>query len=146
MSILACLDLSPISSRVAEEAVKLARDLDEELVLLHVGAPEPDFIGYDVGPDTVRDAVANELRQEHRELEEWRQGAESAGVRARALMVQGPTLEKLLAQAERLAPRFVVVGSHGHSAIRDLIAGSSIQGLLRHSPVPVVVVPPVLGD
>jgi nucleotide-binding universal stress UspA family protein len=146
MSILACLDLSPISSRVAQEAVKLAKDLDVELVLLPVGAPEPDFIGYDVGPDSVRDAVASDLRREHRELDEWRQGAESAGVRARALMVQGPTLEKLLSQTERLAPRFLVVGSHGHSTIRDLIAGSSIQGLLRHSPVPVVVVPPVSED
>ena len=145
MSILACLDLSPISNRVVDEAVKLATGLGEELTLLHVGAPDPDFVGYDVGPNTVRDAVAHELRAEHRELENWRQLAQGAGASARALMIQGPTLEKLLSQVERLAPRLVVVGSHGHSVLRDLVAGSTVQGLMKNSPVPVVVVPPVQG-
>ncbi len=141
MHVVACLDLSPLTEDVVVAATTLASRLGARLTLLHVGAPEPDFIGYDVGPDTVRDAVANSLRREHRELESWRQRASSDGVETHALMVQGPTVDKLLTQAERLGADYLVLGSHGHSALFDLIAGSVTQGVLKQATVPVLVVP-----
>lgn len=109
--------------------------------MLHVGAPDPDFVGYDVGPQTVRDAVARDLRAEHRQLESLRQAAEARGVSARALMVQGPTLDKILAQIEHHEPEIVVVGSHGHSLVREALLGSVVHGLSKHSKVPLLVVP-----
>jgi len=112
------------------------------MTLLHVAEPDPDFVGYDVGPSTVRDAVAHKLRSEHGQLDAFRDYVEQQGVHARALMVQGATLEKILSQIERQGAGYVIVGSHGHGGLRDLITGSAIQGLLKRSPVPVVVVPP----
>ncbi len=141
MHVVACLDLSPLTEEVVVAATTLASRLGARLTLLHVGAPEPDFVGYDVGPDTVRDAVANSLRREHRELESWRQRASSDGVETHALMVQGPTVDKLLTQAERLGADYLVLGSHGHSALFDLIAGGVTQGVLKQATVPVLVVP-----
>jgi nucleotide-binding universal stress UspA family protein len=112
------------------------------MTLLHVAGPDPDFVGYEVGPETVRDAVAHKLRDQHRQLDAFRDHAEHEGVSTRAIMIQGPTLEKVLSQIERLGASYVVVGSHGHGGLHDLIAGSAIQGLLKRSPIPVVVVPP----
>jgi nucleotide-binding universal stress UspA family protein len=37
----------------------------------------------------------------------------------------------------------VVVGSHGHGALYNLLVGSVAEGVIRHSTVPVVVVPRV---
>ncbi len=141
MLVLACVDLSPVTEGVVSAATRLAGALGAELTLLHVGAPEPEFVGYDVGPDTVRDAVAQSLRREHRELEDWRQHALERGVEVRALMVQGPTAEKLLSQAEGLGADYLVLGSHGHSALYDLIAGSIAQAVLKEATIPVLVVP-----
>lgn len=143
MSLLVCVDLSPATARVVEVALGVAARMQLPLTLLHVGAPEPDFVGYDVGPQSVRDAVAEGLRAEHRQLETLRQGAEARGLSARALMVQGPTLEKILAQIDNLKPEFVVVGSRGHSLVRQAFAGSVVQGLVTHTSVPLVVVPPL---
>ena len=56
-------------------------------------------------------------------------------------MVQGPTLEKILAQLEHHEPEIVVVGSHGHSLVRDALVGSVVHGLSTHSNVPLLVVP-----
>lgn len=141
MSLLVCVDLSPATERVVEVAVGLALRANLPLTLLHVAAPEPDFVGYDAGPQTRRDAVARGLRAEHRELEAHRQAAESRGVEARALMIQGPTAEKILAQVELLQPEVVVVGSRGHSLLREAFAGSVTRDVLTHSQVPVLVVP-----
>jgi nucleotide-binding universal stress UspA family protein len=141
MSLLVCVDLSPATERVVEVATGLAVRAQLPLTLLHIAAPEPDFVGYDAGPQTVRDAVARGLRAEHRELEALRKSAESRGIAARALMVQGPTVEKILAQVDLLHPDVVVVGSRGHSLLREAFAGSVTRDLLSHSHVPVLVVP-----
>ncbi len=45
-------------------------------------------------------------------------------------------------QAEKLGCDLVVVGTRGRRAMRALLLGSVTEHLVRHSPVPVVVVPP----
>ena len=61
-------------SEQTEDALQLARNfgraLDAKIWLLHIAAPEPDFVGYDAGPDTVRKQVAKELREEHAKVQE----------------------------------------------------------------------------
>jgi nucleotide-binding universal stress UspA family protein len=58
-------------------------------------------------------------------------------------MVQGPTVEKILAQIDRLKPELVAVGSRGHSLLRQSFTGSVVQGLVSHTRVPLLVVPPL---
>jgi len=48
-NILVAIDFSPISQTVLDAAAKLARSLGSKLWVLHVAAPEPDFVGYDPG-------------------------------------------------------------------------------------------------
>lgn len=50
-----------------------------------------------------------------------------------------------IAEIERLAseinPAFVVIGSHGRTGLNRLVMGSVAEGVVRSSPVPVMVVP-----
>jgi nucleotide-binding universal stress UspA family protein len=139
--VLSCVDFSDVSDRVIEASAKLSQALGIELVVLHVAAPEPDFVGYGVGPQTVRDQVAGHLREHHRALDARVSALVAAGVQARALMVQGVTAAGILQHAVRLPAELVVLGSHGHSKLRELLLGSVTQEVLRHATVPVVVVP-----
>lgn len=50
-------------------------------------------------------------------------------------------MERLLAEQGRLAADAIVLGSHGHGALYDLLVGSVAEGVLRRAPCPVVVVP-----
>ena len=54
-AILAAIDFSPISDRVLALASELAEKTGASLVVLHAAAPDPDFVGYEVGPQYVRD-------------------------------------------------------------------------------------------
>ncbi len=141
MRILVPIDFSPVTARVLEAAAGQARAHAAELWLLHVAAPEPDFVGYRAGPTSVRDQVAHEQREEHRALQAHAQALRDQGLAATALLIQGPTAEVILNEAARLQVELIVMATHGHGAIFDLIVGSVSQAVLRESRVPVLLVP-----
>jgi nucleotide-binding universal stress UspA family protein len=135
--VLACVDLSPVTDALLAQASRLAKALGVELVVLHVAEPEPDFVGYDPGPQSVRDAVAGRLRETHRALDA--RVAEIEG--ARPLMVQGQAAEAILDHAGRLGAELVVLGSHGHGKLYDLIVGSVASDVVKKATLPIVLVP-----
>jgi nucleotide-binding universal stress UspA family protein len=139
--VLVCVDFSDTTDAVAEQGIRLARALASEVRLLHVGAPDPDFVGYGAGPDTVRDDVAHTLREEHQALEHLAKRFEAAGVVTSPLMVRGPTVSTILEQSERFGADLLVLGSHGRGALLSLMAGSVAQGVLHATRVPVLIVP-----
>ena len=69
LKIAVALDFSDSTQQILDYAKKLADSAGSELWLLHVEAPEPDFVGYEVGPESVRDSVASEIHQDHTELQ-----------------------------------------------------------------------------
>lgn len=139
--ILVPVDFSNVTERVVEAAAELAGALHAELVLLHVAQPEPEFIGYEPGPASVRQAAARHMKDEHRQAHELDQRLEKRGLKVTSLVVQGYVVEKILKEVERLGIDLVVMGSHGHGALRHLLVGSVAEGVLRKSPCPVLIVP-----
>lgn len=140
-SILACVDFSPSEPAVVEAAVAQAIALGAELHVLHVGAPDPEFVGYGAGPETVRNTVAATLREEHRRVEEIATQASQRGIVAHPHLVRGAYAETILREAERVGAGMIVLGSHGHGRLVTLLVGSVAEGVLRGAKVPVLVVP-----
>jgi nucleotide-binding universal stress UspA family protein len=139
--VVAAVDFSESSERAVELASSLAERFGARLWLVHVAAPDPDFAGYDAGPQTERDSRAAELRKEHRDLQARALALRDRGLDATALLVQGPTVETLVSEARRLAADMLVVGSHGRGAVGRALLGSVGAGVVRHPPCPVLVVP-----
>ena len=142
MKILVAVDFSSVTSRVMEIARDLAARTTSHVYVVHVAEPEPDFVGYDTGPDVVRDQVAEEFHREHRQVQALADNLRSSNVGATALLIQGSIVETIVREAERLDADIIVVGSHGHGAVFDLLVGSISEGLVRKSTRPVLVVPP----
>jgi nucleotide-binding universal stress UspA family protein len=139
--ILAAVDFSPISEAVVEQAAQLAEAFSAELTLVHVAAPDPDFVGFEVGPQTVRDARAHELRDEHRNLQTIAEDLRNRSLSAHAVLIQGPAVEKILAEGARVGADVIVIGSHGHGALFRVLLGSVSEGVVRAAHCPVLVVP-----
>jgi nucleotide-binding universal stress UspA family protein len=141
-NILACVEpLEP--ARALLSCLRGLSHPEGKIVLLHVADPEPDFVGYGVGPQSVRQSVALELREEHRRLSELALELAAEGVPVTPLMIQGHVVDKILDQAQRLGSELIVLASKGHSALYDLVAGSVVRGVLKGATVPVVLVPPL---
>ncbi len=141
MNILVAVDLSPASESVVQIAASVARATGAKVYIMHCAEPEPDFVGYDAGPEVVRDQIAAEFHREHEQVQALANGLREEGMDATALLIQGPTVETTLKEARRLEAELIVVGSHGHGAVYDLLVGSYSAGILRKSEVPVLVVP-----
>lgn len=141
MSILVAVDLSPASENVVEAAGRIAKLTGATVYILHAAEPEPDFVGYDAGPEVVRTQVAQELRREHRDVQALAEKLRNDGIDATALLVRGPTVETTLKEAESLKAELIVVGTHGHGAVYDVLVGSYSAGIIRRSKLPVLVVP-----
>lgn len=142
-SVLTCVDFSELSERVVDQGGRLATAMEEPMHLLHVAAGEPELAGYDkdeISPHT-RDARASELHQERSMLETLAARVSGRGFDVVPHLTMGHTVQQILARATHVDAELIVIGSHGHGALRHLLVGSVAEALLRASPFPVVVVP-----
>jgi len=141
MNILAAIDFSPVTEQVLQALERVGTSMPAHVWLVHVAPPDPDFVGYGTGPEGVRSQVAVEHHERHRELQNHADRLRRAGVETTALLVQGATVATLIGEAERLAAEVIVLGSHGHGRIYDLLVGSVAEGVVRESSLPVLLVP-----
>jgi len=124
-----------------DTARQLARAFNARIVLLHVAEPEPDFVGFEPGPITVRQSVARDFKVEHQRLDELKKVAGQDAAEVQALHIQGPSVEKILDEADEQHASWIVMGSHGHGSLYELLVGSVTHGVMKGAKCPVVVVP-----
>lgn len=142
MKLLAALDFSTTTPIILHEARLWAQRLNAKLWLIHVAEPDPDFIGYKAGPDTVRDAMAGKYRHEHQLIEAAAQELRKAGVDATALLLQGPTAETILNEADHLGVDALLMGTRARGAVHEFFVGSTSKQVLHKSTRPVLLIPP----
>lgn len=139
--ILVPIDFSAGTSAIVDTAASLAESLNAHLTILHIARPEPEFVTYEPGPESVREAVAKEMADLHRKLHDLEAVLTARGINASALMIQGYTVEKILQEVERLGIDLIVMGSHGRGALYNMLLGSVSEGVIRKANCPVLIVP-----
>ena len=140
-AILVALDLTEHSDAVLAVAVDFAQEMSARLTLIHLAALDPEFVGFEVGPASVRDARAHELHNERRTLQTWADQLRADGIESRALLIQGPTVDGIIREAKKLDASLIVLGSHSRSRLAEIVLGSVSHGVLRASTLPVLIVP-----
>jgi nucleotide-binding universal stress UspA family protein len=141
-TILVPVDLSAATSRVCAAACDLAKLIGGRVVLLHVIAPPPvmmnDYYAFDTGH--MAQAMAAVEQNSTRKLRALaRRFAKRPPVQT--LQVTGQPVGVILTKARALKAAYMVMGSHGHGAVFDLLVGSTTHGILRKARCPVLVVP-----
>lgn len=142
--ILVPIDFSFITPTVMEVAVEQGRLSNGEIVLLHVEFCDPTFVGYEAGPQSVRNSVSSEIRHDHKELKALEEELQQKGLNVTSLLRQGPIVEKILNETRHFEPDLIIMGTHGHGAMHHLILGSISEGVLREAPCPVLLVKSVV--
>ena len=140
-NIAVALDLSNSSSLLIKQAKVMARASDAKIWLIHVAAPAPDFIGYDVGPKYIREDRADTLKKEHKALGDLKNTLTDVGVKAEALLVQGPIVQTLLDELDKLEIDLLIIGKKGHGLFHRAILGSAFDAIVKKVHVPLLAVP-----
>jgi nucleotide-binding universal stress UspA family protein len=141
MKILVAVDFSEFTNQLVDKAESIALAVSAKVWLLHVADPDPEFVGYEVGPQSRRDVLAEKYQIEHKQLQGFADRYRNAGLETVALLVQGATVETILKKASKIDADIIVVGSHGHGAIHQLIVGSVSEGVIHRSDYPILVIP-----
>jgi nucleotide-binding universal stress UspA family protein len=140
--ILCPIDFSETSFRALDHATDLARRRDADLTVLHVAArtmPPLSALAAGTG-DAIEGGVRDQVR--HDLLEELQRACAQAttGVRVVYEVDEGHVAGLIAERAARAD--LVVLGTHGHGVVEDLVLGSVAERVLHKSPCPVLAVPP----
>jgi nucleotide-binding universal stress UspA family protein len=137
------VDGSVTGQRGLDAAIGLARRLDAQLALLHVVEIYPLMV--DMVPTTAWEQVTDGLREHGQQLlDAARQSALAQGVAADALLVDAAAArvaDTIAAQAREHHCDLIVMGTHGRRGLQRALIGSDAETVLRHSTVPVLLVP-----
>jgi nucleotide-binding universal stress UspA family protein len=140
-TILAPIDFSAASEGVIAEAVSLARAFSGRVVLLTVIQPPVVMTEYapllaDIAEVTAagEKSAGNKLAQIEGDLAE-------EGISSESIQFVGAPIPHIVEQAKNVAADYIVMGSHGHTALYDLLVGSTTHGVLMRAQCPVVIVP-----
>lgn len=140
-TILAPVDFSAASEAVLTQAIDLARALAGRVVLLTVIQPPVITSEYAALMENLAEVMAAGERNAARRLRELEARVRAAQLPVETLQLTGAPVRQILEQAARLSADFIVMGSHGHTALYDLLVGSTTHGVLLRAPCPVVITP-----
>jgi nucleotide-binding universal stress UspA family protein len=140
-NILITIDFNKNEKLLIDKAFQLAESFDSKLWLMHIAAPDPDFVGYEVGPQYIRDCRATALRKEHKLLQEYATTLKKKGVDSEGLLVQGATIEMIIEESKKLNVDLIIAGHHEHGFFYNAFVGSVSAKIIKKSKIPVLIVP-----
>jgi nucleotide-binding universal stress UspA family protein len=157
--ILVPIDFSDVTPPVIDLARQLAKALDAEIRLVHVkefsAVATPGALGYDLAgmpelapmsgvPVPAFEPMAEPLPENEGQklkLAKWQEEIAQDGIKVSLHEPTGTAAEEILNQADKLDADLIVMGTHGHGAVYNLLVGSATKGVLKHSTRPVLLVP-----
>ena len=144
-TILAPVDFSPISDLVVEHAATLADALNGQIVLLHVLPPVPPAPNYIATPDDIEAMATTSRTTAVEQLTRLKDRLTAKAISVETVVLAGETGALIAAEAEKRQAAHIVMGSHGHTAFYELVAGTTTHGVVAQARCPVMIVPPHAG-
>jgi nucleotide-binding universal stress UspA family protein len=139
--ILYASDFSSASRPAFAKAVDLAKDNRAELTIAHVLTPALPVIadGY-MSAQAYRDMELAARRWGQKQLDALVAKAKRAGVRARALLLEGVAADRIVRAARSRHADMIVIGTHGRTGFARLMVGSVANRVVSHARCPVLTV------
>jgi len=141
-TILAPVDFSPVSDQIVRSATDLARAFGAKVVLLHVVQPPIVTSEYALPVEAVQETIDASEQVAKTRLAAIAATLQSAGVTTETVVRQGPPVLTILTEAEAVQADCIIMGSHGHGRIYDLLVGSTASGVMKEADCGVWVLPP----
>lgn len=140
-TILAAVDFSEISDAVVSEAATLAKLTGGRVILVTVVQPPLITTEYAPFVENVAAIAAAADEAATRRMTALRNRLSADGIENDSAQLNGAPIGNLVSEAKKRNADYIVMGSHGHTSLYDLLVGSTTHGVLLRAPCPVVIVP-----
>jgi nucleotide-binding universal stress UspA family protein len=150
IKVLIALDYDPTAQKVAETGFSMAKTMNAEVTLLHIisepiyysstdYSPIMGFNGYfEMGPEQLNSSDKLKKASEFF-LDKSKQHLGDKTIKT--LVKEGDFAENILKTAKDIHADIIVMGSHGRKWLENIILGSVTENVLRHTKIPLFVVP-----
>ena len=143
--ILVPLDTSELAECTINHAKAIAKGLSlPSLVLLNVVAEVHQgwVSGWSVPNDWILEAQEKDVKSATAYLGKIANSLKAEGLQAETVVVTGEPAEEILNYIQKSSVDLIVMSTHGRSGVSRWMLGSVADRSVRHSAVPVLVVPP----
>lgn len=139
LPLLVAVDFSELSKRAVDYAVRLIDDTERRIDLVHVAMHTLPAHALRHAPQEVVDQIRKgEEVAALRDLQELMQTVPEAN-RGRILLRRGPAADTICNEA-RQGYELVIVSTQGRTGLAHALIGSVAERVVRHAPIPVLVV------
>lgn len=140
-TLMVCVDFSDKNEKLFMQAKKIASSFKERIILLHACQPNPDFLGYEAGPGFYIEQMDTVYKAEAESLKKMAGKLTAQGYQVEPVFVMGPPAREILDQAQKHHVDMILMGTHGHGQLYNLLLGSVAEEILRKAPCPILMVP-----
>ncbi len=141
--ILVPVDGSPTSDKALDEAIRLAVFSGAKISLIHVIDDLSYVTGFEPATDYVQQMIPLMRAAGEDLLAKEGEKVLAHGLQLDCVLIaQGPgrVFEHVAEQARISHADLIVLGSHGRRGVKRILLGSDAEQIIRHAPVPVLVV------
>lgn len=139
------VDFSAVTDSVIDTALTFAKSFAGRLVLLHVVQPPVITGEYSLPVEVLQEAISASEKSALRHFDRYVESGRAAGVEVETVLRHGPPVAVILEEAKRVSADYLVMGSHGHGKLYDLLVGSTSAGIITKARCAVIILPPVHG-
>jgi len=148
--VLIALDYDPTAQKVAETGFSMAKAMDAEVILLHVisdpvyyasteYSPIMGYSGYmDMEPLVLNNIEGLKKASLHF-LDKTKQHLGDKTIRM--LVDEGDFADSILASAKSEHVDLIVMGSHSHRWLDEILMGNVTERVLHHTSIPLFIIP-----
>lgn len=140
MKIVAAVDRSPFSDKVAEMVTRIAAK-ESRVLLINVAPREPDVFGQQLKRKVITEPVPELLQDRRALLDKLAAVLADSGIPSETLLIRGDPGPTIVREAQSWGAELVVMGSHGRGKLYQQLMGSASESVLRSRQFPVLLIP-----
>lgn len=140
-NVLVAVDYDDSAEILVNYARALTKPFDAKIWIVHIASPDDPIDSFEAGTTYLRDARANELREEHRALQRLAEKVRAHDQQSESLLIMGATVELLVREANKLNADLVICGSHDHNWLYNLLIGNTARALFKKLKIPLLTLP-----
>lgn len=139
--ILHATDFSKASARALQEAVKLAKENNARLLVVHVIEPTPYVAGGEFGGAEIYMKLEDATkRNAQSSMSKLMQRLKKLQIKAESLLLRGAAHEQIVKAAKSKKADMIVIGTHGRTGLSKLFLGSVAGKVVSLATCPVMTV------
>lgn len=132
-------DFSEYADRARPYATDLAKQFGATVTVVHVITGPQFMFGYGVVLPT--SSVPEDVRAHaQKRLDDQAAKIEAAGVQVDTELLEGKDANEIVEYAKRSKADLIVMATHGRSALKQVLMGSTAEHVVREAPCPVLTI------